>query len=188
LVVAQCSSGARRYACDPLLVFAHFTEWSRQVVPLALREARELRHGQIGPEHLLLGLCGIQDSVAAAALEDLGITSDSVRDQVVRLVAISDEIPEGLIPLTPRAKAALESASVEARNVGRDDVDTEHILFAVIDDRESFATQILVDLGASEQRVRVEVARILSLLPGGRQFTLPPQRRSSPDPAEDKTG
>lgn len=169
-------------------VFARFAERSREVVRLALMEARQLRHGHIGPEHLLLGLCGLGDSVSAAALEDVGITTAGVRDQVIRLVATSDEIPEGLIPLTPRAKAALESAAVQARNLGRDDVDTEHILLAVIRDRESLAARIFVDLGASEQRVRDEVARILSLLPGGQQFTLPPQRRPSRDPIEDKTG
>ena len=46
-------------------MFERFTEQARQVIVLAQEEARGLRHGYIGTEHLLLGLCRAEDGVAS---------------------------------------------------------------------------------------------------------------------------
>lgn len=53
-------------------MFEKFTGPARRVVVLAQEEARGLGHNYIGAEHLLLGLLGEQDGVAAAALQILG--------------------------------------------------------------------------------------------------------------------
>jgi len=60
-------------------VFERFTDRARRVVVLAQDEARMLNHDYIGTEHLLLGLIGEGEGVAARALESLGISLDAVR-------------------------------------------------------------------------------------------------------------
>jgi ATP-dependent Clp protease ATP-binding subunit ClpA len=67
-------------------VFERFTQAAREVVVHAQEEARDLRHGYIGTEHLLLALLREPSSVARRALDRLGIERDAVRSDVVRLV------------------------------------------------------------------------------------------------------
>ncbi len=60
-------------------MFERFTERARKVVVLAQEEAERLRHSYIGTEHLLLGLLGEGEGVAARALHTIGLTLDGAR-------------------------------------------------------------------------------------------------------------
>ena len=68
-------------------MFERFTSEARTVVELAVTEARTLRHGYIGTEHLLLGLLGEENGIGARILRQAGVSAESVRADVQRLVA-----------------------------------------------------------------------------------------------------
>ena len=74
-------------------MFERFTERARRAVVLAQEEARKLDHGYIGTEHLLLGLIHEGEGVAANALESLGISLKTVREQVVARVGRGQRPP-----------------------------------------------------------------------------------------------
>jgi len=64
------------------------TREAKQSVELAAREARALRHGYVGPEHLLLGLIGAAErnprgDFSPQTLRDLGIDPARARQQVL---------------------------------------------------------------------------------------------------------
>jgi ATP-dependent Clp protease ATP-binding subunit ClpC len=63
-------------------MFERFTDRARTVIVLARDEARELNHDRVGTEHLLLGLLGQRDVLAAKVLASLGITDAQVRERV----------------------------------------------------------------------------------------------------------
>ena len=65
-------------------MFERFTIDARQVVARAQEEARQLHHGFIGCEHLLLALSGGQDTPAAAALTTFGVDTAELRERVAR--------------------------------------------------------------------------------------------------------
>jgi ATP-dependent Clp protease ATP-binding subunit ClpA len=67
-------------------MFERFTEPARRAVVDAQEEARDLRHGYIGTEHILLGLLRDPSGVAKRALDRLVIERGAVRSDVVRLV------------------------------------------------------------------------------------------------------
>jgi len=67
-------------------MFERFTTQARQVVVLAQEEARQLRHGWIGTEHLLLGLLGEDGGAARQALRERGLQAATVRQRVIALV------------------------------------------------------------------------------------------------------
>ncbi len=62
-------------------MFERFTTEAREVVVLAQDEARSLRHGHIGTEHLLLALLR-QDTPATAVLRRHGLDHDEVAGAV----------------------------------------------------------------------------------------------------------
>ncbi len=63
-----------------------FTPQAKEVLKLALQEARALGHHYIGTEHILLGLIRAGDGVAAQVLTELGADLNGAREQVIRLL------------------------------------------------------------------------------------------------------
>ncbi len=142
-------------------MFERFTDRARRVVVLAQKEARMLNHNYIGTEHLLLGLIGEGGGVAAGALESLGIRLDAVRQQVEAIIGRGQQAPSGHIPFTPRGKKVLELAGRESDALGHQYIGTEHILLGLIREADGVAAQVLVKLGAGQDRVRQQVIRLL---------------------------
>ena len=142
-------------------MFERFTDRARRVVVLAQEEARMLNHNYVGTEHLLLGLVGEGEGVAARALESLGISLHAVRAQVEEIIGQGQQTPSGHIPFTPRAKKVLDLARRESGALGHHYIGTEHILLGLIREGDGVAAQVLVKLGADLNRVRQQVIRLL---------------------------
>ena len=101
-------------------MFERFTDRARRVAVLAQEEARMLGHDYIGTEHILLGLIGEGEGVAAKALESLGISLAAVRQQVEEITGQGRHAPPGHIPFTAPAKEVLELSLREALQLGHD--------------------------------------------------------------------
>lgn len=107
-----------------------FTPRAKKVLELALREALQLGHKYIGPEHLLLGLVREGEGVAAQVLQKRGADLKRVRLEVITLLEESsasgglepevegESIRLGVrqaeaakAPVCPRCRAPLESST-----------------------------------------------------------------------------
>src|SRR5437667_12705126 len=97
--------------------FDKFTERARKVLSLAQEEAQRLQHNYIGTEHLLLGLIGEGEGVAAKVLNNLGIDLEKARSSVESIIGRGNRVVIGEIGLTPRAKKVIELAVDEARHL-----------------------------------------------------------------------
>jgi ATP-dependent Clp protease ATP-binding subunit ClpA len=142
-------------------LFERFTDRARRVVVLAQEEARILVHNYIGTEHLLLGLIHDGEGVAWQALESLGVSLSAARSQVEEIIGQGQAVPTAHMPFTPRAKKVLELSLREAIQLGRNYIDTEHILLGLVREGEGVGAQVLVRLGAHLDRVRQAVTGLL---------------------------
>jgi ATP-dependent Clp protease ATP-binding subunit ClpA len=124
-------------------MFERFTDNARAVVVAAQEEARALKHGRIGTEHVLLGLYTAPAGIAAQALGQLGITADMVRADVVTMVGVGADGPTGHIPFSPRAKKVLELSLREALQLGHNYIGTDHILLALEREGQGVAVKVL---------------------------------------------
>ncbi|MDA8212884.1 MAG: ATP-dependent Clp protease ATP-binding subunit [Clostridia bacterium] len=150
-------------------MFGRFTERAQKVLMLAQDEARRLNYNYVGTEQLLLGLIVEGEGIAAKALQSLGISLESVRTEVEKIVGKGEGPVKGEIGLTPRAKKVLELSFDEARRLGHNYIGTEHLLLGLIREGEGVAARVLQNLGANLDRVRNQVLRLLGGLvsPGG---------------------
>jgi hypothetical protein len=124
-------------------VFERFSETARHVLVLAEEESRRLGHGQVGTEHLLLGILADGNSFAARALTLSGATLDASRTKVAEAVGeAKDGVGAGALPFTDRAKRALDRASRLSLRQRAANVETEHVLVSVLD-VEGTAGQVL---------------------------------------------
>lgn len=94
----------------------------KKVIEYAIEEARNLKHGWVGSEHLLLGLLREQDGVAAQVLIALGLNLEKVRKEVLRTVDPKDESDAVQTPPAPTEtedenKLLLDLVVVLARQV-----------------------------------------------------------------------
>ena len=143
-------------------MFERFTDRARRVVVLAQREASRLNHNWIGTEHILLGLLHEGEGVAAEALESLGISLQSARQQVEEIIGPVQQVPAEHIPFTSRSKKVLELSLRESLQLGHDRVGTGHLLLGLIREGDGVAAQVLVRLGADLNQVRQQVIELVS--------------------------
>jgi len=142
--------------------FDKFTERARRVLMLAQEEALRFGHNYMGTEHLLLGLVGEGEGVAARALANLGVELNDIRPRVEWILGRGDRAVTGEIGLTPRAKKIIELSVDEARRLGHHYIGTEHLLLGMIREGEGIAAGVLEGLGVSLDKVRTEVVRVLA--------------------------
>ncbi len=148
-------------------MFRRFSPRARDVVITSQREARSLRHGFIGTEHLLLSLIQDRDGVAARALLALGVTEDPARQRILQLVEPGLDEPVGHLPFTARAKKALGLAVREAADLGHLYIGPEHLLLGLVRQDDGVAVQVLTDLGVTRAQVRKQVVSLLATAPPG---------------------
>lgn len=65
------------------------TPRARYVIEYSIEEARNLNHNYFGTEHVLLGLLREQEGFGGAVLTNLGLTVESTRKEVIRVLATS---------------------------------------------------------------------------------------------------
>ena len=135
-------------------VWARFTKPARHAVMRAQEEARAAGHVRVGTEHLLLGLLHEPDALAARAIEAQGVSLDLVRTSVTAaLDPPGEEQERGHIPFTPHAKKVRELTVRSALRLGRNDIDTEHILLGLLGAEEGRAARVLAELGVERAAV-----------------------------------
>jgi len=133
-----------------------FDEAAERVVAFAQEEARAMGHWYVGTEHLLLGLVA-DDGPAGRAFQELGVTLDAARAQVASEVPPSNNEAPGEIPLSPRARGTLEGAPRQAMGLKSDVVGTEHVLLALLIERDSRTASVLTLLGCPPDLLRTTV-------------------------------
>ncbi|BAC88093.1 Clp protease N-terminal domain-containing protein [Gloeobacter violaceus] len=105
------------------------------VLMLSAIEARRLAAVQIGTEHLLLGIVRQKHSVAARILTSAGFTREVARKAIARTFGRGSRSTKWWnveISFTADAKRALELAPAILQEFGDLQVDTRHLLLAVI--------------------------------------------------------
>src|SRR6478735_11429540 len=70
----------------------HYTPRAKKVIELSMDEARKLGHSYVGTEHILLGLIREGEGVAARVLNNLGISLNKARQQVLQLLGSNESV------------------------------------------------------------------------------------------------
>ena len=141
--------------------FERFTERAKKVLTLAQEEAERSHHSYIGTEHLLLGLLREGEGLAAKVLNNLGVEIGKVRQTIESVLGRNERIIIQQIIPTSRVKKVIEISFEEARRMGHAYVGTEHLLLGLLIEGEGIAAHVLEDLGATLDKVRAEIERLL---------------------------
>ena len=138
-----------------------FTNKAEKAIQIANEIAASLGHNYIGTEHLLYGLLDEGTGIASKVLQNQGISSDKVLEEIEELIGISEDVDNEPMGFTPRTKRVIENAFVEAKKMGNEYIGTEHLLIGIMVEGDSVAVRIMMDLGINPQKLYNEIVKIL---------------------------
>ena len=119
-----------------------FTDDAQRVLSFAQEAALELGHDYVGTEHVLIGLIKVKNSVAAKALNELGLSAETIIEDVEEHIGRGNKKASSVY-MTPRVKHVLELAIEVANHMNHNYVGTEHILLGLLSDGGGVAVGIL---------------------------------------------
>lgn len=125
-----------------------FTEEARKALDLADRETFLLGFPEVHTSHLLLGLMRENEGVAAQVLRQLGCSLVTLRRQHGVYTGPDRPTDSNDLPYTDASKRVVEYAWDAAKGMGRDRIDTEHILLGLVGDRAEAAALLLAGYNA----------------------------------------
>ena len=119
-----------------------FTDDAQRVLSFAQEAALELGHDYVGTEHVLIGLIKVKNGVAAKALNELGLSAETIIEDVEEHIGRGNKKVSSVY-MTPRVKHVLELAVEVANHMNHNYVGTEHILLGLLSDGGGVAVGIL---------------------------------------------
>ncbi len=136
-----------------MYLFSGFSEKANGALNNAVNCAEDMGHTYVGSEHILAGLLKDPTCVASVLLSAQKINYAAFYD-VIRL-NIGIGVPTVLSEkdFTPRAKKIISDAVFLAGNSGNVLTGTEHLLMAILREKQCFANRALVKMGVSVSRL-----------------------------------
>ena len=142
-----------------------FTKKAQNALNRALYTASEMGHTCVGSEHLLLGLLGEKEGVAARVLEERGITFDKTKQLLETEVGVGQPSALSAADITPRTKRIIENSASIAVGLGHGYIGTEHLLLALVDESECFAMKLITEQNVSAGEIRRDTMACLGADP-----------------------
>ncbi len=139
-----------------------FTQKAQNTLNGALSSARELGHTYIGSEHILLGLLSENDSIAARLLLCRGADIKKIKSAIIDISGIGSKSQVTPSDMTPRAKKIIEGSAAESLRGGNKFIGTEHILYALLSERDCVAVRLLEAEGISASELMGELNAYIS--------------------------
>jgi ATP-dependent Clp protease ATP-binding subunit ClpB len=150
--------------------FDKFTLKSQEMIQNAQHLAERFGHQQIEPEHLARALVEQKEGVIPPLLGKIGANQNQL---IKELESILERMPSvsgsgaGQAYLSPQAKAALDKAFEQAEQMKDEYVSLEHILLAILEDKEGKAARVFAASGVTREAILNALVEIR----GGQRIT-----------------
>ncbi len=138
-----------------------FTQKAQAALNNSLLRARELGHTYVGTEHILLGLLTSGDSIAARILISHGVTEDKTFDIIRESIGVGSASDVGAADMTPMTKKIIEESAYASSRLGNSYIGTEHILIAIMSERESYAYRLIRMQTQGTQEIKNDISAFL---------------------------
>ena len=139
-----------------------YTPRARQALIFAAQEALRLKHGAQRPEHILLGLLREGTGLATLVLTNLGVDLDARRAAIEARLTPGEQVVRGELEMTPEARCVLAAAVEAAKGLKCHYLGQEHLLLALLRERDSTVAEILADFHVTYELARAQMVAILS--------------------------
>ncbi len=129
-----------------------FSDRAETAIRNASLAAESWSHKYVGTEHLLFGLLCDNNSIACNILNEAGITAEKVQNNILNLIGNTNR-GSAVIGFSPRYKRTIENAYAIAQKFRQNYIGTEHLLIAMISDKDNAACNIIGLLGGDIEQI-----------------------------------
>ncbi len=155
--------------------FDRFTQRAHEAAMRALEILQRYRHTQVDTEHLFLALLEQADGTVPQLLVRVGVSPEVMArklEQVLDKAPKSTHAPYTGMPMaqlfiTPRLKRVMDVANEEATRLQDEYISTEHLLLAIVSERNTPSANILREAGVTKERLYEAIRE----LRGGQRVT-----------------
>tara|TARA_Y100001970_G_scaffold178937_1_gene217805 strand:- start:867 stop:3326 length:2460 start_codon:yes stop_codon:yes gene_type:complete len=125
----------------------NFSKRLQIILKHAKEDAIRLGHSYVGSEHLLIGLLRVESGISSKIFELYDIDRESVIKMIEDITNNSDStMTLGHLPLTIRAERVLKNAYLEASARNQSVADNEHLLLAMLREKDGVVFEVLSSL------------------------------------------
>ena len=134
----------------------HFSSKVREIITYSREEAERLQNNYVGPEHLFLGMLRDGENTGVDILKLMGINLADLKHKIEKkinndnngnhLISENDEIV-----VTKYTHKILNMSMLESRLLKSENVDTEHVVLAILKDKSNIAAEVLENDGVTYQ-------------------------------------
>ena len=142
-----------------------YTESAKNILNLAIIQAKNLGHSYVGTEHILLAFTIDKTTPASKVLLTNGIEELTIRKMIEQYVESNSNVAiEGNNGYSPSAKRILKNAENEAIANNADRIGTEHILIAILKDKDCIAIGILNTIkGSNVRKIYLDLVNMVGI-------------------------
>lgn len=137
---------------------AAYNEYASEVLKKAKEDAMSCHQKYIGTEHIVLGLLAGEGSLACRVLQENGLKYEEFLEGVLaQAAALGDTGNIEFSGFSPKAEHVLSVSESEALRLGCDEIGTEHILLAILKEKDCIAIRLLKGMGMNLKKIYVEI-------------------------------
>jgi ATP-dependent Clp protease ATP-binding subunit ClpB len=137
-----------------------FTLRAQEAIAAAVNLTQERQHPQVEPEHLLVALLEQTDGIAKPILEKIGASVPRILREAEEALSRMARVTGGERYLSGRLSTLFVNARKEADKLQDAYISTEHLLLAMVEDKEGQAGRILRQNGVTREYLLKVVAEL----------------------------
>lgn len=141
-----------------------YTKVAKNALNYAKNKSENCGHGYIGTEHLLLGLLEDVSSVTGIILRDNNVKRDKIERYIESITTpTSTTLVIDEPSYTPKAQRVLENAEKYAARTNDELIGSEHILLALIRERDCIAVRLLNTMNINLKNVYAQILETMGI-------------------------
>lgn len=151
-----------------------FTFKAQEAIAEAQNLGREFEHQQIDVEHLFLALLKQEDlsgqeGIIVPLFEKLEVSPEKLKSELKTILESRPRVyGQNLqLYLSPRLEKVLNQAFKESENLKDEFVSSEHLLLAIVEEKEGESSALLKKYGVNREKI----LQVLASLRGGQRVT-----------------
>lgn len=124
-----------------------FAPATATILQRATQMATEFGHGFVGSEHILLSISAETGNQAVKALLNAGLDEEIIRELIEEYDSDAKESKNMMMPMSSEAEQILSLAENKAKEMHHKHVEPEHLLLAILLEKESAAAKLIQSTG-----------------------------------------
>jgi ATP-dependent Clp protease ATP-binding subunit ClpB len=144
-----------------------FTLRGQEAIQTAIEDAERRQHQQVEPEHLLFAMLEQTEGIVRSLLGKLGANVQVVLNDLEAAISRFPKVQGGQQYFSPRLSQLFTAAQKQAEAMKDEYISTEHLLLAIVDEKDGAAGRILRQHGVN----RDDLLKVIEATRGGVRIT-----------------